>query len=451
MTRRKYVPVLLCLLCLTIQAQAQQQPSLDSLIEPELGALVATYKMLHAQPELSQHEEKTSAFVAAQLRALGYTVTDHVGKYDRAGLTAYGVVAVMQNGVGPTVLVRTDMDALPVEEKTGLPYASKVRTRNEQGDEVSVMHACGHDIHITSFLGTAKLLARLKEQWHGTLVLVGQPAEETVTGALALLNDGLYTRFPKPDFAVALHDTATLAAGRMGYTWGYAGASADSVNITIRGVGGHGAAPQTTKDPIVMAAQVILALQTIVSRENSPLDPAIVTVGSIHGGTKRNIIPDEVQLQLTVRTYRAEARAKILAAIERITKGVALAAGVPPERAPTVELVTRESVASTFNDPALTERLAGAWRQALGADNVVVLDPAMVSEDFAYYSLAGHKIPTVMFHVGAVEQTRIDASNQTGKPLPSLHSSLFAPVPEPTIRTAIKAMTTAVLELMKRT
>ncbi len=449
MKRRICLPVLLCLCCLTIPIRAQQQ-SLDSLIEPELAALVATYKTLHAAPELSQHEEKTSAFVAAQLRALGYNVTDHVGKYDRPGLTGYGVVAVMQNGAGPTVLVRTDMDALPVEEKTGLPYASKVRTKNEQGDEVSVMHACGHDIHITSFLGTAKLLAQLKAQWHGTLVLVGQPAEETVTGALALLNDGLYTRFPKPDFAIALHDHATLAAGRIGYTSGYALASADSVNITIRGVGGHGASPQTTKDPIVMAAQVILALQTIISRENSPLDPAIVTVGSIHGGTKRNIIPDEVQLQLTVRTYRAEVREKILAAIERITTGIALAAGVPPDRAPTVELITRESVASTFNDPALTERLAGAWRQTLGAANVVALEPAMVSEDFAYYSLAEHKIPTVMFHVGAVEQARIDASKQTGTPLPSLHSSLFAPVPEPTIRTAIKAMTTAVLELMKK-
>jgi hippurate hydrolase len=444
------LPFLLCLVGCTLAARAQAQPSLDSLIEPELGALVTTYKTLHAQPELSQHEEQTAAFVAAQLRALGYTVTDHVGKYEQAGATAYGVVAVMQNGAGPTVLVRTDMDALPVAEKTGLPYASKIRTRNEQGDEVSVMHACGHDIHITSFLGTAKLLARLKDQWHGTLVLVGQPAEETVTGALALLRDGLYTRFPKPDFVLALHDNATLAAGRIGYTSGYALASADSVNITIRGVGGHGAAPQTTKDPVVIAAQVVLALQTIVSRENSPLDPAIVTVGSIHGGTKRNIIPDEVQLQLTVRTYRAEAREKILAAIERITKGIAAAAGVPPERAPTVELVARESVASTFNDPALTERLTGAWRESLGAANVVALDPAMVSEDFAYFSLPEHKIPSVIFWVGAVEQARIDASRQTGTPLPSLHSSQFAPVPEPTIRTAVKAMTTAVLALMKK-
>src|SRR3989442_8635654 len=297
------------------------QQSLDALIDRELPQLVSTYKMLHAAPELSHYEVKTSAFFAAQLRALGYTVTEGVGKYDNPLWKGHGVVAVMKNGDGPTVLVRTDLDALPVEEKTGLPYASTVKAKNDAGQDVGVMHACGHDIHITNMLGTAKVLAQLKDQWHGTLVLIGQPAEETVDGARAMLADDLYTRFPKPDFAIALHDSADVEAGRVVYCPGYAMASSTSIDVVIRGLGGHGSKPEATKDPIVMAAQMILALQTIVSRENSPLDPAVVTVGSIHGGTKRNIIPDEVTLQLTIRTYKEEVRQHILSAIERIARG----------------------------------------------------------------------------------------------------------------------------------
>ncbi len=428
-----------------IDKSAQQ--SIDALIDRESPALLATYKMLHAQPELSYREEKTSAFVAAQLRALGFTVTDHIGKYARPELAGYGVAGVFKNGAGPTILVRTDMDALPVAEETGLAYASRVKTKNANGEEISVMHACGHDVHITSFLGTAKLLLQLKDQWHGTLLLVGQPAEETGLGAKAMLGDNLYGRIGKPDYALALHDNATLAFGKIGYTAGYALASADSVNVTIRGIGGHGAAPQNTKDPIVVAAQFVMALQTIISREDSPLDPAIVTVGSIHGGTKHNIIPNEVKLQLTVRTYKAEVRTRILASIERIAKGLAIAAGIPPELAPTVELDT-VPLESTYNNPELTMRLAKAWERSLGADNVVQIPPAMVSEDFGAFSL-DHQIPTTIFWVGAVDPSKIEESRQSNTPLPSLHSSKFAPVPEPTIKTAIKAMTTAVLELMK--
>src|SRR6266566_9686794 len=283
--------VILFLVAIPFVVSVRAQKSLDAMIDSEIAQLVSTYKMLHAAPELSHYEVKTSAFLGEQLRGLGYMVTTDVGKYDNPLWKGHGVVAVMRNENGPTVLVRTDMDALPVEEKTGLPYASTIKAKNDAGDEVSVMHACGHDIHITSMLGTAKVLSELKDQWHGTLIILGQPAEETVDGERAMMRDGLYQKFPKPDFVVALHDHSELEAGRVGYTPGYSLASADSVDIKIRGVGGHGAAPETTKDPIVVAAEIVLALQTIVSRENSPLDPAVITVGSIHGGSKHNIIP----------------------------------------------------------------------------------------------------------------------------------------------------------------
>lgn len=436
-------------LILLAVSPAVAQQSLDSLLDRDTASLVATYKTLHAAPELSHYEEKTATFFATQLRAMGYTVTEHIGKYERAEWTGYGIVAVMKNGVGPTVLLRTELDALPVDEKTGLPYASKVKTKNDAGQEVSVMHACGHDIHITSMLGTAKLLSELKDQWRGTLVILGQPAEETIDGARAVLRDGLYERFPKPDFAIALHDSAELEAGKVGYTPGYSLASSNTVDIKIRGLGGHGSKPESTKDPIVLAAQVIMALQTIVSRENSPLDPAVVTVGSIHGGTRPNIIPDEVNLQLTVRAYREEVRQKLLAAIERITRGIAIAAGIPEDRAPIVKVSETEFTAATYNDPQLTQRLATAFVKALGQDNVVKIPPAMASEDFGYLSL-DQKIPAIQFTLGAVDPEKVKRSKETGTPLPSLHSALFAPLPEPTLRTGIKAMTAAVLELMKK-
>jgi len=440
----------LAVVCVIIfAAPAIAQQPLDGMLDREIAQLVSTYKTLHAAPELSHHEEKTAAFVASQLRALGYTVTERVGKYAQPEWTSYGVVAVMKNGAGPTVLVRTELDALPVEEKTRLPYASTVKAKDDAGREVSVMHACGHDVHITSFLGTAKMLAALKDQWHGTLVMIGQPAEETVNGARAMLADGLYARFPKPDFALALHDSADVAAGTITYCPGYAMASATSVDLVIRGLGGHGARPEATKDPVVLASQIVLALQTIVSREKSALDPAVITVGSIHGGTKRNIIPDEVTLQLTIRTYKEEVRQQILASIERIAKGLALAAGVPEDRAPILKVIESENSPATYNDPELSERIAAAIGRTVGQDKVVKAQPLMVSEDFGYFSL-DHQIPAFMFWLGAVEPARVEAARKSGKPLPSLHSSLFEPQPEPTLRAGIKAMTAAVLELMKK-
>jgi hippurate hydrolase len=436
------------LACMSVAAKAQQQ-FLDPLIDRDIASLLATYKMLHSAPELSHREEKTSSFFASQLKTLGYDVTERIGKYEHSEWSGYGVVAVMKNGSGPTVLVRTELDALPVDEKTDLPYASKVKTKNDLGQEVSVMHACGHDIHITTMLGTAKMLSEMKDRWQGTLVLIGQPAEETIDGARAMLRDGLYTKFPKPDYTIALHDSADLEAGKVGYTPGYALASSTAVDIKIRGLGGHGSKPESTKDPVVVAAEVIMALQTIVSRENSPLDPAVVTVGSIHGGTRYNIIPDEVNLQITVRAYKEEVRQKLLAAIERITKGIALAAGIPNDRAPIVKISETEITAATYNEPQLTERLAAAFRSALGDVNVVKIPAAMASEDFGYLSL-DQKIPATIFWLGAVDPQKVKQSKDTGTPLPSLHSALFAPLPEPTLRTGVKAMTSAVLELMKK-
>ena len=402
-------------------------------IYPEVEAL---YLDLHRTPELSLHEQQTAAKLAERLKGLGYEVTTGVG--------GTGVVAVLRNGQGPTVLLRTDMDALPVEEKTGLPYASQVVVKSDSGTTVPVMHACGHDVHMSSWFGTAKLMATNRQRWHGTLILIGQPAEEIGAGARAMLNDGLFTRFPKPDFALAIHDDASLPAGQVGYTPGYTMASSDSVEITIFGRGGHGAQPQNTVDPIVIAARTVLALQTIVSRETNPLDPAVVTVGTIHGGTKNNIIPDEVKLQLTVRSYKPEVRKHLLASIERVAKGEALAGGAPRE-----PLVKVEPAASaTYNDPELTKRLAAALRNTLGPANVVEIAPKMVFEDFSEFSLAS--VPSAIFSVGAVDPTKFAAAQQSGTPLPGLHSSLWAPDREPTLKTAITVETVELLELLGR-
>ena len=427
---------------------AQQTP--QSLADAELPSLLAIYKDVHNHPELSAHEERTAVLVAKELRAAGCEVTEHFGKYENSNLKAYGVIGVMKNGDGPTVLVRTDMDALPVEEETGLPYASKVVAKNDEGKEVHVMHACGHDIHIAAFIGTARALAKLKDQWHGTIVFVGQPAEETGSGARALLKDGLYQKFGKPNFALGFHDKADLQTGHIGVTEGYTSANVDSVDVTVRGVGGHGAYPHKTKDPIVLAAEIINAWQTVVSRQNNPIDPVVITVGSIHGGTKHNIIPDEVKMQLTVRTYKSKVRDRVLADIERVAKGCAVAAGIPPDLAPIVTVSKDFVTPGMYNDPELTKRLVAVWKKSLGDENVEMVDPVMGGEDFSEYSLPNHSIPAVNFHFGAVDPAKMTESQQTGKELPTLHSSKFAPVPEPTIRTAIIGMTSAVLDLMKK-
>ena len=428
---------------------AQEHP-VEKIAQGELPSLLAIYKDIHSHPELSTREEKTSALVAKELRAAGCEVTENFGKYDNPNLKCYGVIGMMKNGAGPTVLVRTDMDALPVEEDTGLPYASKVTTKNDDGREVHVMHACGHDAHMSAFIGTARALQRLKDRWSGTIMFVGQPAEEAVGGARAMLKAGLYNRFGKPDFALGFHDKADLQTGHLAVTPGYTYANVDSVDVTVRGIGGHGAYPHKTKDPIVLAAEMINAWQTIASRENNPLDPIVVTVGSIHGGTKHNIIPDEVKMQLTVRTYKSDVRDRVLKAIDEIAKGIASAGGVPADRAPLVNVLKDQFTPATYNNPDLTKRLVAVWKNALGADNVEIVDPTMGGEDFSEYSLPDHSIPAVDFHIGAVDLEKIAQFKKEGKELPTLHSSKFAPVPEPTIRIGVIGMTSAVLELMKK-
>jgi amidohydrolase len=429
-------------------AFAQETPVEKTAIS-ELPSLLSIYKDIHSHQELSGHEQSTAALVAKELRAAGCEVAENFGRYEEPNLKCYGVVGVMKNGNGPTVLVRTDMDALPVHEETGLPYASTVTTKNDEGRDVSVMHACGHDAHMAAFIGTARALQRMKEQWSGTIIFVGQPAEEAIGGARAMLRAGLYNRFGKPNFALGFHDKADLQTGHIGVTPGYTYANVDSVNLTVRGEGGHGAYPHRTKDPIVLSAEIINALQTIASRQNNPIDPIVVTVGSIHGGTKHNIIPDEVKMQLTVRTYKSEVRDRVLADIDRIAKGCAAAAGIPADRMPIVE-IQKDGLPATYNNPELTKRLVEVWKKQLGAENVEIAEPTMGGEDFAEYSLPDHSIPAVDFHIGAVDPEKIAQFKKEGKELPSLHSSKFAPVPEPTIRVGIIGMTSAVLELMKK-
>src|SRR5215472_1635092 len=405
-------------------------------LDPIYSGLDAFYIDLHQNPELSGHEEKTAAKLADRLRRLGYQVTTGVG--------GTGVVALMKNGSGPTLMLRADMDALPVEERTGLPYASKVTVKGPGGAAVPVMHACGHDLHMTTLLGAATLLAQMMDRWRGTLMLIGQPAEETVNGAEGMLKDGLFTKFPKPTYAVPLHDSAELPSGTIGYAPGFFLAAADSVNITVFGRGGHGAYPHKTIDPVLIAARIVLALQTIVARERNPLDPAVITVGSIHGGSKNNIIPDEVKLLLTVRSYTDEVRKKLLSGISRIAKAEAAAANAPKE--PIVEVT--ESTPATYNDPVLTKRVAATLAKAFGDSNVTQISPKMGAEDFAAYGRAG--VPALMFDLGAVEPQKYEKATASGTPLPSLHSSEWAPDRERTIRTGVSALTVVALDLLSK-
>ncbi len=402
-------------------------------IYPQVEAL---YLDLHRNPELSYHEEKTAAKIADQLRKLGYDVTTGVG--------GTGVVGVFKNGSGPVVMLRAELDALPVPEKTGLPYASHVTTHDDRGVEVPVMHACGHDLHMAIGIGTAALLVKSKDRWRGTFIYVGQPAEERTGGAKAMIKDGLFTRFPKPDFAFAVHDSNGLPAGKVGYTPGFSASNADSVNVTVYGVGGHGAAPQETVDPIVIAARTIVSWQTIVSREIDPQDPAVITVGAIHGGTKNNIIPDEVLMQLTVRSYKDEVRKHLLAAIERIAVAEAAAAGAPKK--PLVQIM--EGVGAVYNDPPTTNRLAERLKQVMGDSNVVLGRPIMASDDFAEYRYGG--VPSVMLELGAVNPEKYAAAMKTGEALPGPHSPYFAPDREPGLKTGIAVEMAAILELMSK-
>jgi amidohydrolase len=400
-------------------------------VYPQVEAL---YLDLHRNPELSYHEEKTAAKIADQLRKLGYDVT--------TGFGGTGVVGVFRNGPGPVVMLRAELDALPVPEKTGLAYASHVTTHDDRGVEVPVMHACGHDLHMAIGIGTAALLVQNKDRWHGTFIYVGQPAEERIGGAKAMIKDGLFTRFPKPDFVFAVHDSNGLPAGKVGYTPGFSASNADSVNVTVYGVGGHGSAPQETVDPIVIAARTIVSWQTIVSREIDPQEPAVITVGAIHGGTKNNIIPDEVLMQLTVRSYQDDVRKHLLASIERIAVAEAAAAGAPKK--PLVEL--EEGVGAVYNDPQTTNRLADRLKQVMGDSNVVLGRPIMASDDFAEYRYSG--IPSVMLELGAVNPEKYAAAKKSGEAIPGPHSPYFAPDREPSLKTGVEVEMAAILELM---
>ncbi|HUR46793.1 MAG TPA: amidohydrolase [Candidatus Saccharimonadales bacterium] len=435
------------LFCCLVLTQVPLRVSADDALRQEVSALVSKvspkletfYRELHTHPELSLHEEKTAERLAGALEKLGYEVTTRVG--------GYGVVGVLKNGPGPCVLLRTDMDALPVVEQTGAAYASSTKVTDDKGNTVGVMHACGHDMHMSVFLGVAEVLHQLKTRWHGTLILMGQPAEEKVQGAGAMLRDGLFTRFPRPDHCLALHCAPDLPAGSVGVTEGYALANVDSVDIVVRGVGGHGAWPHKTKDPVVLAAQIVLALQTIVSRETDPTQPAVVTVGSIHGGAKHNIIPDEVRLQLTLRSYSEEVRKHTIEAIQRITRGLAEAAGLPQDRFPVVTIAD-ESASATYNTPELAQRLKTVFKAWLGEDHVMSTKPIMGAEDFGLLGKTEQKIPICMFWLGTINSELLRASGKSGESLPALHSSKFLPLIEPTLQTGITAMTGAVFELL---
>ncbi|MCA0207990.1 MAG: amidohydrolase [Proteobacteria bacterium] len=426
---------------LALAAPAAAQ-TLGSEVQKQMPSLMAIYKDFHANPELSFMEVRSAGILAAEARKLGFEVTEKVG--------GTGVVAVMKNGPGPVVLVRADMDGLPVTEQTGLPGASKVRVTTKEGVETGVMHACGHDTHMTAWIGIARLMAANRAKWSGTLVMIGQPAEERGAGARMMLADGLYTRFPKPEYALAFHDAAQFPAGKIGYTPGYALANVDSVDISVKGVGGHGAYPQTTKDPIVLASRIVGALQTLVSREISPLDSAVVTVGSFHAGAKHNIISDEAKLQLTVRSYSDEVRDHLLDGIARIAKGEAIAAGMPDDKMPVVTVQKDEYTPATFNTPEFTEEMAAYLKTSFGNDRVVQMPPVMGGEDFSRFGREDKSIKSLIVWVGGVPQAEYDAAKKEGRTLPSLHSPFWAPDAPAVISTATEALTAMTMKLMAK-
>ena len=434
--------ILLPLLAAIAASSPAAAAPLSDAVRADMPQLMTLYRDLHAHPELSMQESRTPAMLAADMRTLGFEVTEHVGKT--------GLVAVMKNGAGPTLLIRADMDALPVKEQTGLPFASQVTGKLPDGTETPVMHACGHDTHIASWLGTARRLAAMKDQWAGTLVMILQPGEEVGLGAKAMIDDGLFTRFPKPDTILAFHDSAELPAGVIGITDSYSTANVDSVAIDVKGIGGHGAYPQNTRDPIVLASRIVVALQTLVSRENDPQQPAVVTVGTFHAGTKQNIIPDDAKLELTVRSYSPETRKLLLDGIERIARGEAIAAGMPDDKMPVVTVSRDMYTPSTFNTEALSKRMTALFAERFGADRVVAPKPLMAGEDFGRYWLADKSKQSMLFWVGGVPKAKWDAAKGDTSKLPSLHSPFWAPDAEAVISTATEAMTAAALDVLKK-
>ncbi len=437
--RRKILAAMLLASFMTAPAPAQD---LRQAIGRDMPELMALYRDLHANPELSMQETRSAARMAEEARRAGFTVTTGVG--------GTGVVAVMANGPGPVLLLRADMDALPVEEQTGLPFASHVRGTSLAGVESGVMHACGHDTHMTTWVGVARRLAAMRSQWSGTLVMIAQPGEEIGAGAKAMLDDGLFTRFPHPTHAVAFHDSASLPAGVIGIAHGPALANVDSVDILVRGVGGHGAYPHTTRDPIVLASRIVSTLQTLVSRELNPLDSAVVTVGSFHAGTKHNIISDEARLQLTVRSFTPAVRQQLLDGIRRIVRGEALAAGIPEDRLPTVTVRDGEFTPATVNTEALTQSTETLFRSHFGEARVERSQPVMGGEDFSRYHIADPRIESLIFWVGGVPRARWDAVHGDVTQLPSLHSPFWAPEAETVIATATEAMTVAAMGVLGR-
>jgi hippurate hydrolase len=433
--------IFLLSLC-TASLSAGADPAIREAIQRDFPYLQSLYTDLHTHPEISFQEKNTSRRMAKELRKAGFRVTESVG--------GYGVVGVLENGAGPTVLLRTDMDALPIAEQTGLPYASRVQTIDDQGNKVPVMHACGHDIHMTVFTGTARRLHELRDRWHGTLVMIAQPAEERGAGARAMIGDGLFSRFPRPDYNLGLHVHSNLAAGAINYVPGYAMANVDSVDITVFGIGGHGAYPQMTKDPVVLAAQIINALQTLVSRELPPIEAGVVTVGSIHGGSKHNIIPDRVDMQLTVRSYTDAVREQLLTGIQRIALAQARSMGLPEDKLPVVK-VKDEHTPALYNDPALTDRMVVALQRELGEDKISRTVAEMGGEDFAEYGRVEPRIPGVFLWLGSIAPERIRQARAQQNSLPSLHSPFYAPAPHPTIVTGVEALTTEALELLANT
>ena len=433
---------LACAVALLMASTTAPAATLSDAIRADMPQLMNLYRDLHANPELSMQEVSTPSKLAEQMRKLGFDVTMKVGKT--------GVVSVMKNGPGPVLTIRADMDALPVVEQTGLPFASKIRATARSGVETGVMHACGHDTHMASFIGTARRLAALKDQWSGTLVMILQPGEETGEGAKAMLDDGLYTRFPKPQYVLAFHDAAALPAGQIGITPGYALANVDSVDISVKGVGGHGAYPHTTRDPIVLASRIVTTLQTLVSRENDPQDPAVVTVGSFQSDAKHNIISDEAKLQLTVRSYKPEVRKRLLDGIRRVARGEAIAAGMPEDRMPVVTIREGEYTPATFNTEAFSNRALALFQQHFGAERAIKTPAVMGGEDFSRFWLADKSIESLIFWVGGTPKAKWDAAGGDTQKLPSLHSPFWAPDAEAVISTATEAMTIAALDVLKK-
>lgn len=443
--KRSLMSLFLLSLLLTGTALAQNKPlstqtiqKATAIVDQELPEVEKLYKHLHANPELSFQEKETSKIMASRLKELGFQVTENIG--------GYGVVGVLKNGQGPTVMVRADMDALPIKEETNLPYASQITIKDSTGKDTPVMHACGHDLHMAVWAGVAKVLQQMKSQWKGTLVLIAQPAEEQGAGAKAMIDDGLYTRFPRPDYGLALHVNAVLPTGKLGYTSGHALANVDNISIKVKGQGGHGAAPEKTIDPIIMASKIVLGLQSITARELSPIEtPAVLSVGSIHGGASGNIIPNEVDLEMTMRSYGDETRHMLIDKIKRITNGIAITSGVEEKDFPDVA-VREQYTPSVYNDPELTQKVARVFQQLVGPENVTELDPLMVGEDFGHYTRSEPSIPTLLYSLGSVPE--IDP--ETGKtPAYFTHSSKYRPALHPSLEIGILSMSLAVIDLMQ--